>query len=98
MSTDDSKEFTKATPCKWCDPTLPLKLTLLNFVHGSVLALDENLDMIIRRLDTADIDDRKVYETLTRLKVSIEPYIDGMAELKVYCRGQHCDVDWAADN
>lgn len=63
------------------------KLTMLNMLHSEVLIADESADSIIRLLDTGDEEDRMVYEALTRLRVAIGPFIDGLAELSVYERG-----------
>ena len=62
------------------------KLTMLNMLHSNVLIVDEAADSIISHLDTGVKDDRIVYEALTRLKVAIGPFIDGLADLKVYQR------------
>lgn len=62
------------------------KLGMLNMLHTNVLVVDEFADAIISLLDTESNDDRSVYEALTRLKVAIWPFIDGLADLKVYGR------------
>lgn len=62
------------------------KLTMLNMLHSEILSTDEYADLIIRLLDTGDEDDRIVYEVLTRIRVAIGPFIDGLAELPVYGR------------
>ena len=63
-----------------------VKLTMLNMLHGEVLIADESADSVIRLLDTSNEEDRVVYEALTRLRVAIGPFIDGLAELSVYGR------------
>ena len=62
------------------------KLAMLNMLHTNVLVVDEFADTIIQNLDTGSEDDRIFYEALTRLKVAIWPFIDGLVELKVYGR------------
>lgn len=62
------------------------KLSMLNMVHSCVLSVDEFADSLIRFLDTAYSEDREVYEAMTKLKVAIGPFIDGLAEIDAYRR------------
>lgn len=60
------------------------KQAMLNMIHSSVLAIDDQLTLVTLDLDIRNQDDRRVYEVLTRLRTSIAPFIDGLANLRVY--------------
>lgn len=57
---------------------------MLHMIHSSVLALDDQLNLVTLDLDIRNQDNRRVREVLTRLRTSIAPYIDGLANLGVY--------------
>ena len=62
------------------------KLSMLNAIHGGVLAVDDFINAAIDDLNPRIKDDRVALTALICLKRAISPFIDGLAELDVYSR------------